>query len=153
MATTPLLPPTAVLVLLLAKLLLLLIAGGVRAYGGPYTPALALGGLLGAFLAHLPGPFALPSESLALAGGVAVLAGVARAPFAATVLAAEWGGYATLPLVLPAVLLAYVLTPAYHPVENLREEPALGEVGPSETPPQRDAQPPDPEASAERETP
>lgn len=115
MATTPLLPPTAVLVLLLAKLLLLLIAGGVRAYGGPYTPALALGGLLGAFLAHLPGPFALPSESLALAGGVAVLAGVARAPFAATVLAAEWGGYATLPLVLPAVLLAYVLTPAYHP--------------------------------------
>ncbi|MFM9420548.1 chloride channel protein [Thermus scotoductus] len=152
-ATTPLLPPLAVLSLLFAKLLLLLLASGIRAYGGPYTPALVLGGLLGAFLAHLPGPLALPPETLALAGGVAVLAGVARAPFAATVLAAEWGGYATLPLVLPAVLLAYVLTPAYNPAEGVREEQATPEGSPSETPPQREPPPPDPEGAGGRETP
>ncbi|MCH1927922.1 chloride channel protein, partial [Shewanella sp. C31] len=88
-------------------------------------------GLLGAFLAHFPGPFTLPPEALALAGGAALLAGVARAPFAATVLAAEWGGYATLPLVLPAVVLAYVLTPAPDPEEGLREEEARPEASPS----------------------
>lgn len=152
-ATTPLLPAQAVFYLLLGKLLLLLLATGVRAYGGPFTPGLALGGLLGVLLAHLPGPFTLPPEALALAGGAAVLAGVARAPFAATVLAAEWGGYATLPLVLPAVVLAYVLTPAPSPEEGLKEAPATPEGNPSETPPQREPLPPDPEAASGPETP
>ncbi|WP_081914473.1 chloride channel protein [Thermus caliditerrae] len=152
-ATTPLLPTIATFYLLGAKLLLVVLASGVRAYGGPFTPALALGGLLGTLLAHLPGPFTLPPEALALAGGAALLAGVARAPFAAAVLAAEWGGYATLPLVLPAVLLAYVLTPAHDPEEGLREETARLEANPSETPPQKGPLPPGPEASGERETP
>ncbi|WP_347241617.1 chloride channel protein [Thermus sp.] len=141
-ATTPLLSSPALLHLLLAKLLLLLLAQGTRAYGGPYTPALVLGGLLGALLARLLGPLALPSEALALAGGSAVLAGVARAPFAATVLAAEWGGYATLPLVLPAVLLAYVLSPSHPWEEGLKEAPATPEENPSETPPRREPSPP-----------
>ncbi len=152
-ATTPLIPPKALFGLILAKLALLLLASGVRAYGAPYTPALVLGGLLGSFLAHLPGPLGLPPEALALAGGVAVLAGVARAPFAATLLAAEWGGYATLPLVLPAVVLAYVLTPPYDPEEGLREGPATPEGSPSETPPQREPPPPGPEAAAGPESP
>ncbi|WP_114311592.1 chloride channel protein [Thermus caldifontis] len=152
-ATTPLIPPKALLYLILAKLALLLLASGVRAYGAPYTPALVLGGLLGSFLAHLPGPLDLPPEALALAGGVAVLAGVARAPFAATLLATEWGGYATLPLVLPAVVLAYVLTPPYDPEEGLREGPATPEESPSETPPQREPPPPGPEAAAGPESP
>jgi CIC family chloride channel protein len=152
-ATTPLLSPWGLLYLLLAKLLLLLLAQGVRAYGGPYTPALVLGGLMGALLAHLPGPLALPPEALALAGGAAVLSGVARAPFAATVLAAEWGGYATLPLVLPAVILAYVLTPAHALEEGLKEAPAMPEATPSETPPQKEPPPPAPEADAEPESP
>ena len=147
-ATTPLLGPSPLLALLLAKLALVLLAQGARAYGGPYTPALVLGGLLGALLARLSGPLALPPEALALAGGSAVLAGVARAPFAATVLAAEWGGYAALPLVLPAVLLAYVLSPS-HPSEGLREALATQEEPPSERPPQREPPPPAPEGGAE----
>ncbi|WP_117236958.1 chloride channel protein [Thermus sediminis] len=148
-ATTPLLPPLALLYLLLAKLLLLLLAQGVRAHGGPYTPALVLGGFLGALLARFSGPLALPPEALALAGGAAVLSGVARAPFAATVLAAEWGGYAILPLVIPAVLLAYVLTPAHAPEEGFKEAPATPEAPPSETPLQREPPPPAPGADAE----
>jgi CIC family chloride channel protein len=152
-AATPLLATWALFYLLLSKLLLLLLAQGVRAYGGPYTPALVLGGLLGALLARLPGPLALPPEALALAGGAAVLSGVARAPFAATLLAAEWGGYATLPLVIPAVLLAYVLTPAHALEEGLKEAPAMPEATPSETPPQTPPPPPAPEADAEPESP
>jgi len=152
-AATPLLATWALFYLLLSKLLLLLLAQGVRAYGGPYTPALVLGGLLGALLARLPGPLALPPEALALAGGAAVLSGVARAPFAATLLAAEWGGYATLPLVLPAVILAYVLTPA-HALEEARPEAlATPEGSPSETPPQTPPPPPVPEADDGRESP
>ncbi|WP_018112322.1 chloride channel protein [Thermus igniterrae] len=152
-ATTPFLSPLALLYLLAAKLLLLLLAVGVRAYGGPFTPALVLGGLLGALVAHLPGPFTLPAQALALAGGAAVLAGVARAPFAATVLAAEWGGYAVLPLALPAVILAYALTPAPDPEEGLREGPARPAEPPSETPPQTTPLPPGPEAASEGGTP
>lgn len=152
-ATTPLLPPLAAIYLLGVKLFLLALASGARAYGGPFIPALALGGLLGSLLAHLPGPFTLPPEALALAGGAALLAGVARAPFAATVLAAEWGGYATLPLVLPAVLLAYVLTPVRDPEEGLKEELAKPEGNLSETLPQNEPPPPGPVASGEPETP
>jgi CIC family chloride channel protein len=152
-AATPLLATWALFYLLLSKLLLLLLAQGVRAYGGPYTPALVLGGLLGALLARLPGPLALPPEALALAGGAAVLSGVARAPFAATLLAAEWGGYATLPLVIPAVLLAYVLTPAHALEEARPEAPATPEGSPSETPPQTPPPPLAPEADDGRESP
>lgn len=80
------------------------------------------------------------------------MAGVARAPFAATVLAAEWG-VRHPPLVLPAVLLAYVLTPAHDPEEGLKEEPAKPERSPSETLPQNEPPPPGPVASGEPETP
>ncbi|TBH20997.1 chloride channel protein [Thermus thermamylovorans] len=152
-AATPLLSPAAVGYLLLAKALLLILATGVRAYGGAFTPALALGGLLGILVARFLEPLAVPLEGLALAGGAAVLAAVARAPFAATVLALEWGGYATLPLVLPAVVLAYALTPAPDPEEGPREGPRGPGDAPSERPPQREPQPPDPGASGERETP
>uniref|UniRef100_A0A7C2FVB2 Chloride channel protein EriC n=1 Tax=Thermus islandicus TaxID=540988 RepID=A0A7C2FVB2_9DEIN len=150
-ATTPLLPPSSLFLLLLAKLLLLLLAQGVRAYGAPYTPALVLGGLLGALLADLSGPLALPPDALALAGGAAALAGVARAPFAALALSAEWGGYAALPLVLPAVLLAYALTPAQE--ESPREARATPEAPPSETPPQSEPPLPAPEADGSSGTP
>ncbi|WP_172957137.1 hypothetical protein [Thermus scotoductus] len=79
--------------------------------------------------------------------------GVARAPFAASVLAAGGGGYATVPLVRPAVLLAYVLTLADNPAEGVREEQDTPEGSPSETPPQREPPSPDPEAAAEPENP
>lgn len=142
LATTPLLFPEAVLYLLLAKGLLLVLALGSRAPGGLLTPALVLGGLLGALVGKLPLP-ALPGpEALALASGAALLAGVARAPFAALVLAAEWGGYALLPLVLPAVFVSYALT----------EAQSLGPEGqaapPSETPPQTAPPPSGPEAAS-----
>ncbi|MCS6868096.1 MAG: chloride channel protein [Thermus sp.] len=154
-ATTPLLAPGAALALLLAKVALLVLALGVRAYGGPFTPALVLGGLLGAWLAKLSpgGPWTLTPEAAALAGGAALLAATARAPFAATVLAAEWGGYAALPLVLPAVLLAYALTPAHDPEEGLRKEREGPVETPSERPPQSEPLLPGPEADAGRETP
>ena len=143
LATTPLLFPEAVLYLLLAKGLLLVLALGSRAPGGLLTPALVLGGLLGALVGKLPLPAALPGpEALALASGAALLAGVARAPFAALVLAAEWGGYALLPLVLPAVFVSYALT----------EAQSLGPEGqaapPSETPPQTAPPPSGPEAAS-----
>ncbi|WP_278359492.1 chloride channel protein, partial [Thermus thermophilus] len=67
LATTPLLFPEAVLYLLLAKGLLLVLALGSRAPGGLLTPALVLGGLLGALVGKLPLPAALPGpEALAL---------------------------------------------------------------------------------------
>lgn len=149
-ATTPLFPTLGLFYLLLLKLLLLVLAAGVRAYGGPYTPALVLGGLMGALLGRLL-PLGLPPEALALAGGAALLSGVARAPFAATVLAAEWGGYATLPLVLPAVFLAYALTPP--PQEPALPKPVGAPEPPPERPPQSAPPPPAREAGAEPETP
>ncbi len=144
-ATSPLLPTLGLLYLLPAKLLLLLLALGSRAYGGVLLPALALGGLLGGLVGRGLGGFHLPPEALALAGGTAVLAALARAPFGGIVLAAEWGGYGVLPLVLPAVFLAYALTPTGGPE---------GRGGPRfETPPQTPPPPPGPEAASGPGTP
>ncbi|GGM93840.1 hypothetical protein GCM10007092_03930 [Thermus composti] len=151
-ALTPLLTPKALGLLLLAKFLLLVLALGVRAYGAPYTPALVLGGLLGVLLARLL-PLGLSPEAGALAAGAALLAGTARAPFAALALAAEWGGYGALPLVLPAVFLAYALTPGADPLEEAREALEGQKPPPSERPPQSASPPPGPEDASGPETP
>lgn len=100
--------------LFLLQLALLILGGGVRAYGGQLTPAVALGGLSGLILAQLLGQvfpsIAPPPETAALVGMAALLAGVARAPFAAVVLAGEVGGYSLLPLTLIAAFAAYTFT-------------------------------------------
>ncbi len=151
LAPTPLVQPWGLVLLLLAKLLLLGLALGVGAYGGLLTPALVLGGLLGALLGRLlPPDLGLSPEALLLAGGAAALAGVARAPFAALLLATEWGGYAILPLVLPAVFVGYALTPKGFP---LREGPKGEKGSPSGRPPQTPPPPPGPEAASPPERP
>ncbi len=98
--------------LFLVRVGLVMVAGGMGAFGGSITPALALGGLLGLLMAQLLPALSPPAAAVALAGMSAMLAGVARAPFAALVLSGEIANYSLLPLVLPAVFVAYVLTSA-----------------------------------------
>lgn len=106
-------------IVFMVRFALVILAGAVRAFGGYITPALVLGGLLGLLLAQgIPG-FAPPPAAAALAGMSAMLAGVARAPFAALVLAGEIASYSVLPLVLPAVFVAYVFTSAQTYPEEL----------------------------------
>jgi len=81
---SPILDLRFLAVLFLVQLILLVAAGGVRGYGGYFGPALA--------------------------GMAGLLAGIARAPFAAVVLACEIGGYSVLPVALPAAFAAYALT-------------------------------------------
>lgn len=143
--------------LLLAHLLLVALAAGLGGYGGIITPALALGGLLGAFLSRLLPPLFPYPEATALVGMAALLAGLARAPFAALLLAGEWGGYTVLPLAIPAVFLSYALTPAPRPATpplgEKAEAQAKPKASPSETPPQTEPPPSLPEGGASPETP
>ncbi|MER3489008.1 MAG: chloride channel protein, partial [Meiothermus sp.] len=102
---------------------------------GYLTPALTMGSLLGLILSLAAPALAPPVETATLAGMCALLAGVARAPFAAVVLAGEIGGYSQLPLVLPAVFVAYALTNAQTYPDELPmplEEPPI----PADTLPQ-----------------
>ncbi|WP_027883198.1 chloride channel protein [Meiothermus rufus] len=114
MGTSPILSLPFLGMLFLVQLGLLILGGGVRAYGGPLTPALALGGLSGLILGQMLGQVfptqAPPAETAALVGMCALLAGMARAPFAAVVLAGEMGGYGLLPLTLVAAFAAYTFT-------------------------------------------
>jgi CIC family chloride channel protein len=107
---SPILELRFLAVLFLVQLLLLMVSGGVRGYGGYFGPALALGGLVGIIASRVTPGFAPPAEAAALAGMAALLAGIARAPFAAVVLACEIGGYGLLPVALPAAFAAYALT-------------------------------------------
>ncbi|MER3483145.1 MAG: chloride channel protein [Meiothermus sp.] len=110
LGTSPILNLPFLAALFLVQLALLLVGGGVRAYGGQLTPALTLGGLAGLILAQLIPWLSPPPEIAALAGMAALLAGVARAPFAAIVLVGEMSGYSLLPLVLLAAFSAYTFT-------------------------------------------
>lgn len=154
---TPLMTTQALFLLLLAHLLLVALATGVGAYGGGITPALALGGLLGALLVRLLPPLFPYPEATALVGMTALIAGMARAPFAALLFAGEWGGYTVLPLAIPAVFLSYALTPAPHPTTSplgeKTEAQAKPAASPSETPPQTEPPPSAPEGGASPETP
>lgn len=110
LGTSPILSFSFLAALFLVQLALLLVAGGVRAYGGQLTPALTLGGLSGLILAQLVPWLSPPAEAAALAGMCGLLAGVARAPFAAIVLAGELAGYSLLPLTLITAFAAYAFT-------------------------------------------
>ena len=97
-------------ILFLSVLALTAVTVGLGGYGERLTPGLVLGGLFAILLARgLPFAFTAP-EVAALAGMGAMIAGVARAPLAGIALATELGGYAILPVVLPAALTAYALT-------------------------------------------
>lgn len=114
LGTSPILTLPFLGALFLVQLALLILGGGVRAYGGQLTPALTLGGLSGLVLAQMVGqvfPTTAPApETAALVGMAALLAGMARAPFAAVVLAGEIAGYSLLPLTLVAAFAAYTFT-------------------------------------------
>ncbi|MGQ9692362.1 MAG: chloride channel protein [Thermaceae bacterium] len=148
---TPLLSARALFLLLLAHLFLLVLAAAVRAYGGYITPALALGGLLGALLSKLLPPLFPHPDATALAAMAAFLAGVARAPFAALLFAGEWGGYTVTPLAIPAVFLSYAL--ASIQLLDLGEERDRPQTIPSETPPRTEPPPSAPEDEAKPEAP
>ena len=114
LGTSPILTLPFLGALFLVQLALLILGSGVRAYGGQLTPALTLGGLSGLVLAQMVGqvfPTIAPApETAALVGMAALLAGMARAPFAAVVLAGEIAGYSLLPLTLVAAFAAYTFT-------------------------------------------
>lgn len=132
--------------LLLARFATLVVAGGVRGYGGYLTPSLALGGLLGLLAAEVAPAVSPSPEAAAIAGMCALLAGVARAPFAAVVLSAELGGYTLLPLVLPAAFVAYAFTNVDHDLEmdlSLADTPTP-ENSPTESAPQTSRPQPSP---------
>jgi len=110
LGTSPILSVPFLVTLFLAQLALLLIAGSVRAYGGQLTPAITLGGLAGLILTQLVPWLSPPAEAAALAGMSGLLAGIARAPFAAIVLSGELAGYSLLPLTLITAFAAYAFT-------------------------------------------
>ncbi|MCL6528175.1 MAG: chloride channel protein [Thermaceae bacterium] len=147
LGTSPILSLPFLGVLFLVQLALLLFGGGVRAYGGQLTPALTLGGLAGLLLAQFIPWLAPPPEVAALAGMSALLAGVARAPFAAIVLVGETSGYSLLPLVLLAAFSAYTFTSPQGSFEvgDLTPEGSDGPTEPpTETSPRTSPPPPNP---------
>ncbi|AEB11912.1 chloride channel protein [Marinithermus hydrothermalis] len=113
LGTTPV-PSLAFLgALFLSVLTLTAVAAGLGGHGERLTPSLVVGGLFAILMARaLPFAFTAP-EVAALAGMGAMIAGIARAPLAGIALAAELGGYAILPVVLPAALTTYALTSVY----------------------------------------
>lgn len=113
--------PVAFLVLLAAlRTLLLGVVYGLGGYSSLIGPTLALGGLYAVALARALPAYAPDAQAAALVGMGALLAGVVRTPFAALLLVSEFGGYAVLPLALPAIFMAYVLTPvSIFPEQNL----------------------------------
>ena len=138
LGTSPILTLPFLGTLFLVQLALLILAGGVRAYGGKLTPALALGGLSGLILAQLLSdvfPSIAPShQAAALVGMASLLAGIARAPFAAVVLVGEMGGYSLLPLTLLGAFAAYTFTSPHGSLESL--EINQGKEAPAGPPPE-----------------
>ena len=138
LGTSPILTLPFLGTLFLVQLALLILAGGVRAYGGQLTPALALGGLSGLILAQLLSdvfPSIAPShQAAALVGMASLLAGIARAPFAAVVLVGEMGGYSLLPLTLLGAFAAYTFTSPHGSLESL--EINQGKEAPAGPPPE-----------------
>ena len=105
----PLVPAGAVAVVFLARFFLTALFLALGGYGGPFTPSLVLGGLLGAALARgLPAP--LDPGVMALAGGAAWIAGAVRTPLGAVALAGELAGYRVLPAVLLSAALGFYLS-------------------------------------------
>jgi len=123
LGSTPILPVAFLVLLAAVRTLMLGVVYGLGGYGALIGPTLALGGLYAVVLARaLPG-YAPDAQAAALVGMGALLAGVVRTPFAALLLVSEFGGYAVLPLALPAIFMAYVLTPVQvFPEQNLAQE-------------------------------
>ncbi|WP_457638279.1 chloride channel protein [Oceanithermus sp.] len=120
MSSAPLLSVSFILQLAVVRLLVLSVALGLGGYGALIGPALALGGLFAIALARAFPAASPDAATAALVGMSALLAGVVRTPFAALLLVSEIGGYATLPLTLPAVFTSYLLTTAHaFPEQNL----------------------------------
>jgi len=127
LAVSPLLSVGFLLQLAIARLLLLSVAVGLGGYGTLIGPSLALGGLFTIALARAFPGLSPDASSAALVGMGALLAGVVRTPFAALLLVSEIGGYAVLPLALPAVFTSYLLTQAHaFPEQNLGDEKLAG---------------------------
>ncbi|HGY09409.1 MAG TPA: chloride channel protein [Oceanithermus profundus] len=123
MATSPILPLAFLVALAAVRTLFVGVVYGLGGYGAMIGPALALGGLYGIALARALPAIAPEPQTAALVGMGALLAGVVRTPFAATLLVSELGGYVILPLALPAIFVTYVLTPVQaFPEQNLTAE-------------------------------
>lgn len=123
LGSTPILPAAFLVLMAAVRTLMLGLVYGLGGYGALIGPTLALGGLYGVALARILPAYAPDAQAAALVGMGALLAGVVRTPFAALLLISELGGYAVLPLALPAIFTAYVLTPVQvFPEQNLGEE-------------------------------
>lgn len=123
LGSTPILPVAFLVLLAALRTLLLGTVYGLGGYGALIGPTLALGGLYAVALARALPAYAPDAQAAALVGMGALLAGVVRTPFAALLLVSEFGGYAVLPLALPAIFMAYVLTPvSVFPEQNLSRE-------------------------------
>jgi CIC family chloride channel protein len=107
---SPILGTRFVAVLLAVTFVLVLLAGGGRLYGSQLLPAMMMGGLAGLLLTKLVPVLAPPPEAAVISGLCALLAGVARAPFAAIVLAGEMGDYSLLLLVIITAFVSYTFT-------------------------------------------
>jgi hypothetical protein len=107
----------ALLLLILCKSLAYGISlGGFR--GGPVFPAIFIGGVMGVLFARLPG---LPLTA-GLAMGIGAMATVMlRMPMTAVLMASlllGQGGVNAMPLVIVAVVIAYVATEAFSPSDQ-----------------------------------
>jgi H+/Cl- antiporter ClcA len=104
-------------------------AGSMSAFrGGPTFPALYLGAAGGIALSHLPGLSLVPAIAIGMA---TMITGILRLPMTAvllTTLLLGANGITVTPIVIVAVVIAYVLTiwlsPTPAEVPEPREEPA-----------------------------
>ena len=122
LSATPILPTRFIALLALAKLAVLALALGLGGYGAVISPSLAIGGLFSILLARLAPAISPDAAAAALVGMGALLAGVARTPFAAILIISEMGGYTILPLAIPAIFTSYLLT-----INHAFPEQSLGE--------------------------
>lgn len=129
LSLSPILETRFLAALLGITFVLVLLAGAGRLYGSHLLPAMMMGGLAGLLLTKLI-PFLAPAPEAAVVSGLcALLAGVARAPFAAIVLAGEIGDYSLLLLVIVTAFVSYTFTSSRGSLEAEEPEQEPEKVG------------------------
>lgn len=99
--------------LVFAKIVALGLSIGSGGSGGVFAPALFVGAMLGAAVAHVAG---LPPASFALVGMAAAFSGAARVPVATLLMVTEMtGGYQLLVPAAATVMLSYLVQTAISP--------------------------------------
>jgi H+/Cl- antiporter ClcA len=99
--------------------------------GGPVFPSMFIGAALGVMAANLPGMSLVPAVGMGIG---AMCASMLRLPFTSVLLATVLltsDGYAVMPVVIVAVVVAYVAGQWLPPLPVLHDPPVTGHLQPS----------------------